>query len=166
MKTSAFWFAVLATAFLAVSSAGPAAPTQEELALARRWAAEHLQPIRALPAALPQAAERELTGLVVLANYRPVQKNGRDGQPLRIADQAFTYGLHCHAISKIVVQPDYDAPTQSAMASAISSSWAAVTSPNLRTNRFSEIDLVWMASAQESLLKPFFGEAGSSTNHG
>ena len=57
-----------------------------------------------MPAALPPAAERELTGLVVLSNYGPVQKNGRDGQPLRIGNQTFTRGLYCHAISKILVR--------------------------------------------------------------
>ena len=59
MKTSAFRVGVLAMALLEVSNAGAAAPTQEELALARRWAAAHLQPVRALPDAVPQAAEQE-----------------------------------------------------------------------------------------------------------
>src|SRR5438105_12004742 len=36
----------------------------------------------------------------------------------------------------------YRAPTQSAIAEAISSSWALVTLPRRRTNRFSESDLV------------------------
>ncbi len=103
-NSKAAWWAVLAMALLAVSSAGAATPTPEELALARRWAGEHLRPVRAAPAALPQAAEREPAGLVVLANYGPVQVNGRDGQPLRIGDQTFTRGLYCHAISKILVR--------------------------------------------------------------
>jgi alpha-galactosidase len=104
MKTSAFRVAVLALVLTTVSGARAAAPTQEELALARRWAAVHLQPVRALPDAVPRAAERELAGLVVLANYGPVQLNGRDGQPLRIGDQTFARGLYCHAISKILVR--------------------------------------------------------------
>ena len=42
-------------------------------------------------------------GLLVRANHDPVTRNGRGGQPLRIADKQYRRGLYCHAVSKIVV---------------------------------------------------------------
>src|SRR5262245_38099716 len=52
------------------------------------------------------------------------------------------------------------------MAEATSSSCAAVTAPNRRTNRASDTDFVWKASAPESLLRPLLPSAGMRTNQG
>ncbi len=41
--------------------------------------------------------------LEVLANHDPVQKNSRNGKPLRLAGQDYPRGLYCHAQSKVVV---------------------------------------------------------------
>ena len=42
-------------------------------------------------------------GLTILANHDAVIKNGRGGEPLRIADKEFKRGLYCHAVSKVLV---------------------------------------------------------------
>jgi alpha-galactosidase len=68
----------------------------EELALARTWSAAHFEGI--------QATGHTEPALVVLANNDPVQKNGRAGRPLRLADRSYTRGLYCHAFSKITVR--------------------------------------------------------------
>ena len=49
-------------------------------------------------------AEPVKPGLAVLANYGTVQRNGRDGHPLRIAGKMSTRGLYCHAVSRILVR--------------------------------------------------------------
>jgi hypothetical protein len=43
-------------------------------------------------------------GLLVLANHGPMQRNGRDGAPLKIANLDFSRGLFCHAPSRILVR--------------------------------------------------------------
>ncbi len=43
-------------------------------------------------------------GLTVLANYGPVQKNGRGEDKLNISGVRFDHGFYCHATSEIVVQ--------------------------------------------------------------
>lgn len=42
--------------------------------------------------------------LVVLANHDPVQRNSRNGRPLKLAGKAYERGLYCHAFSKIIVR--------------------------------------------------------------
>jgi alpha-galactosidase len=79
-----------------------ARPTPDELATAKEWVGRHFEPVRSVAAAeAPKAPE---PGLTVIANYGPVQRNGRDGNPLRIADKTFASGLYCHAISEILVR--------------------------------------------------------------
>lgn len=67
----------------------------QEMAEARQWAAAKLEGTQEVKPVEP--------GLVVLANYKEVQRNARDGQPLKIGDAQFTRGLFCHAPSRIVV---------------------------------------------------------------
>ncbi len=43
-------------------------------------------------------------GLIVLANYSDMVRNGADGQPLTISDKQYKRGLYCHAPSRILVQ--------------------------------------------------------------
>jgi alpha-galactosidase len=43
-------------------------------------------------------------GLRVLANHDPVIRNRRGEEPLRIAGKAFSRGLYCHAVSKVLVK--------------------------------------------------------------
>ncbi len=87
--------------FLLVLAAGAprwaaaVSPTPVEMAELRRFVAAKFE---GTPA--PEAAP---VGLRVLANNDPVQKNGRGGKPMRIADKEFTRGLYCHAVSKVVV---------------------------------------------------------------
>jgi alpha-galactosidase len=79
-----------------VQSGYPLAVDPAEQAEARRWVAAKLE-----GKAEPKAAG---PGLVVLANYKEVQRNGRDGQPLKIGGTQYSRGLYCHAPSRIVVQ--------------------------------------------------------------
>src|SRR5208337_5372361 len=53
---------------------------------------------------------------------------------------------------------------RTAIAAAISSIWAPVTSPSFRTNRVSGTDFTWNASAPESFERPFSDAAGRQTN--
>jgi hypothetical protein len=71
-------------------------PRPEELATAQRWAAaqfagEHTD------AAAP-------VGITVIANHDAVQRNARNGRPMRLGDRQYTRGLYCHAPSKLVVR--------------------------------------------------------------
>ena len=80
-----------------------AAPSPEELALAKRWSVEHLRRAEAAPAV--PASTLASPGLVVLANHDRVLINGRpDGRRLRIAEAEYAHGLLCHAVSKVLVR--------------------------------------------------------------
>src|SRR5687767_4888317 len=86
-------FALLLTlarlpAFAAVSPA--------DLDLAQRWAAAQFAEVKEKPAV--QA------GLMVLANYRQIQRNARNGSPLKIGEEVFGRGIYCHAPSRILVR--------------------------------------------------------------
>ncbi len=96
LRTLLSGLALLGVVLAPVSLFGAVNTRPEELSVARRWAAAHFEGVTA-----PVPVE---PGLVVLANHDPVQKNGRAGRPLRIADQTFTRGLYCHAFSRIVVR--------------------------------------------------------------
>ena len=93
-------------AALAIVLAGPAMDvkaTDDDLTTARQWVAVHFkQAGKAEPAATKPAPPKP--GLYVFTNYGPVQRNQRDGNPLRIADQSFEKGLYCHAHSNILVR--------------------------------------------------------------
>jgi alpha-galactosidase len=67
-----------------------------ELSQAKRWADAKFQARISEPARDP--------ALVVVANHDPVQKNSRNGKPMRIGGENFTRGLYCHAPSKIIVR--------------------------------------------------------------
>jgi len=71
-------------------------PTPEEAAETRRWIAakfDGTREVRPVPA-----------GLAVIANYQEVQRNARDGQPLKIADRQYPRGIYCHAPSQLLVR--------------------------------------------------------------
>jgi alpha-galactosidase len=70
--------------------------TPEELAEARSWVVAKLE------GASPPAPAQP--GLVVLANYKKVQQNARDGQPLKIGGIQYARGLYTHAPSRILVR--------------------------------------------------------------
>ena len=72
------------------------AATEGELMEARLWVAAKFEGV--------QQAEKPRSGLVVLANHGPVQKNARAGQPLRIGNKEYKRGLYCHAPSNVVVR--------------------------------------------------------------
>lgn len=67
-----------------------------EQAQARQWVAAKLEG--------KTEPQPRAPGLVVLANYKEAQRNGRDGQPLKIGDARYTRGLYCHAPSRILVK--------------------------------------------------------------
>ena len=71
-------------------------PTPDEMAEAKRWVEAKFRGVTDTKA--PEA------GLIVLANNDPVQKDARNGKPLRIADQEYHRGLYCHAVSKVNVR--------------------------------------------------------------
>jgi alpha-galactosidase len=74
----------------------PLAVDPAEQGEARRWVAAKLE---------GQVEPRTTgPGLVVLANYKEVQRNGRDGQPLKIGGTQYRRGLYCHAPSRVLVQ--------------------------------------------------------------
>lgn len=82
---------ILAAAFLKA-----AVPTPEEFAERDQWVAAKFA-----------GTEQQLPvepGLVVYANYNPLQKNAHEGKPMKIKDVEFARGLHCHAYSKILVR--------------------------------------------------------------
>ena len=70
--------------------------TPLEMADARRWVAAKFEGI--------QPPETNEPGLRVLANYGRVQRNAREGQPLKIGATQYTRGLYCHANSRILVR--------------------------------------------------------------
>jgi alpha-galactosidase len=72
------------------------APSEFELGEAARWAAAKFKAVT--------DTAKPSSGLYVLANHDPVQLNVRAGKPLRIADQSYTRGLYCHAVSKVIVR--------------------------------------------------------------
>ncbi|HSV74615.1 MAG TPA: NPCBM/NEW2 domain-containing protein [Chthonomonadales bacterium] len=90
----------VALALIAMEACAMASPgvraTPAEMEEARRWTAARLL---GEPDARPP-----LAGLTVLANNDPVQRNARAGRALNIAGKAYTRGLYCHAVSKVVVR--------------------------------------------------------------
>ncbi len=95
--------AVLITTTLA-SQVWAISPTPDELGYTCRWVAEHFQQAKRTEIPALKPAEPVKPGLAVLANYGTVQRNGRDGHPLRIAGKMSTRGLYCHAVSRILVR--------------------------------------------------------------
>lgn len=93
---------IAVTVVLAVPALG-VEPTDEELTTARNWVADHFKQVGQVEPAATKPAPPE-PGLHVITNYGPVQRNQRDGNRLRIADQTFEKGLYCHAHSKILVR--------------------------------------------------------------
>lgn len=90
------------SAMLAAIPALCAIPTAADLAAAREWSARNL--VRAQKASGTTDTEARQPGITILTNYGAVQRNARDGRPLRIADQTYVYGLFCHAMSKLLVR--------------------------------------------------------------
>ncbi len=71
-------------------------PRAEELATAQRWAAAQFAgEYTDVPAPV---------GITVIANHDAVQRNARNGRPMRLGDRQYTRGLYCHAPSKLVVR--------------------------------------------------------------
>lgn len=87
---------VLALGRFAWAAVDTVAVTPLEMAEQRSWAAAKFEAAVVAPPVEP--------GLVVVANYREVQRNAREGQPLRIGTVTFTRGLYCHAPSRILVR--------------------------------------------------------------
>lgn len=71
-------------------------PEREELERARAWVGAKFS-----AAAATQSVP---VGLLVLTNYGPVERNGRDGKRLKIGETVFSHGLYCHANSRIRVR--------------------------------------------------------------
>jgi alpha-galactosidase len=94
-RVTILFVVILGGALELCESSWGVAPSEFEIRDASRWAAARFRAVRdtAEPAA----------GLYVVANNDPVQVNARSGKPMRIADQSFTRGLYCHAVSKVIV---------------------------------------------------------------
>lgn len=84
---------VLVTMMMEVAKG--AMPTAAEMDEARRWVAAKFEGIEEAP---PARAFLE-----VLANNDAVQRDSRNGKPMRIVDREYTRGLYCHAVSDIIV---------------------------------------------------------------
>lgn len=74
-----------------------AAPTDAELAEAKRWVAAKFEGVSQTPVPPTDSIE-------VVANHGPVQSNARGGEPLRIGAETFVRGLYCHAPSKLIIR--------------------------------------------------------------
>jgi hypothetical protein len=87
---------LLCACLVLIQPARAAVVMPDELAESARWAAARFQ----------GGAPSQVTtpALVVLANHDQVEKNGRQGKPLRIADREFVRGLFGHAPSRIAVR--------------------------------------------------------------
>lgn len=69
-----------------------------------RWVRKNLAPVQEVSTiSLPLKHESQ-TGLFVLANHDPVQKNSRAGKPMKLGTTQYTRGLYCHAESHLVVR--------------------------------------------------------------
>ncbi|MHB1461439.1 MAG: NPCBM/NEW2 domain-containing protein [Armatimonadota bacterium] len=84
-----------AAASCIAGAACASAPNTAELQLAKRWVESRFEG--------KVAIQRE-QGLLVLANNDPVQRNERNGAPMKIGETQYTRGLFCHANSKVVVK--------------------------------------------------------------
>ncbi len=83
--------------FLAAETVLALAAAPNELAERSQWVSAKFQGVSL------DAARGE--GLAVLANYGgPLQQNGREGQPLRIANQSYNRGIYGHAPARYLVQ--------------------------------------------------------------
>lgn len=97
-------FCLLITATCLITSAHAVKPTDDEIDLAKKWTAEHFVKPDKSSAAVKEPEKKIERGLLVLANNDPVQKNSRNGEPLKILDEVYTRGLYCHAVSKVIVR--------------------------------------------------------------
>jgi alpha-galactosidase len=79
------------------ASAWAVVPTELEMREASNWAAAKFR-------AVQQEASQPGSGIYVLANNDPVQANARAGKPMRIANTAYSQGLYCHAVSRVLVR--------------------------------------------------------------
>ncbi len=99
MKThtlTALILALAGAASLRPHTAQGALPTESDMAEAARWTAAKFRGVA--------ETARPSPGLYVLANNDPVQKNARNGRPMRIVQTDYSRGLYCHAVSKVVVR--------------------------------------------------------------
>ena len=71
-------------------------PTPEELAARAKWAAAKFDGF------VEEAAPR-VSGILVNANNDPVQKNNRNGAPMKLNGVEYSDGLYCHATSDLSV---------------------------------------------------------------
>ena len=94
MRPLLFTLAAEVLLLMSTTLAGAVTVTPAEMREARLWAAAKFdgQVLSEPPAAM----------LTVLANNDPVQRNSRNGQPMRIVDKQYTRGLYCHAVSKVI----------------------------------------------------------------
>ncbi len=110
MRKEMIWVVLgLVCAVAAASQAARAvAPSNDELATARQWAAVNFERAATPPTPAP--------GLEVVMNHNPVHKNGRFGRPLKLGEVEYTQGLFCHAQSRVIVHLPEPAKQFTAMA--------------------------------------------------
>ncbi|HPO12579.1 MAG TPA: alpha-galactosidase [Candidatus Hydrogenedentes bacterium] len=97
MHMKVIWVAlgVVCATLMTFQSAMAVAPSVDELATARQWAAVNFERAEKAPVPVP--------GLEVVMNHNPVHKNGRFGKPLKVGEVEYAHGLFCHAQSRIIV---------------------------------------------------------------
>ena len=97
MKSWRYWLVLPVMVIGAVPLVWGLEPTKEELGARAQWAAAKFD--LSAPAAEPAA-----DAIVVVSNHDPVQKDSRNGRPMKIGETDYTSGLYCHAPSRLEVK--------------------------------------------------------------
>ena len=79
-------------------------PASEEMQQCRQWVRDNLAAVRTVSADPRTSRPDPEAGLFVLANHDPVQKNARNGRPMKLGTTEYTRGLYCHATSRLLVR--------------------------------------------------------------
>jgi alpha-galactosidase len=84
---------------------GEAGPERiQELQQRDLWVRQNLTAVRKVPTTMPPIQPLPESGLFVIANHDPVQRNSRGGKPMKLGTTEYTRGLYCHAASHLVVR--------------------------------------------------------------
>ena len=78
--------------------------TSQDLQQRGQWVQKNLAAVREIRAETPTRPREPESGLFVLANHDPVQKNSRAGKPMKLGTTEYTRGLYCHAPSRLLVR--------------------------------------------------------------
>jgi len=79
-------------------------PQVVELQQREQWVRENLTRVHEVSGGPGVVHLEPQTGVFVLANHDPVQKNSRNNKPMKLGTTEYTRGLYCHARSHLVVR--------------------------------------------------------------